>query len=206
MKTKCITIAVLSTLLVAGFNASVASASLVTYHGMGLKDTVKIHADGVMADGMTVYAGQMLITYEGVDYEAYCADLDHYAGSSEAIEVNVYDLVNGDDLAYLCETFIEDVSTNLEAAALQVAIWELLVEDTGTFDATGGYFSISNNPDVASEANVLLAAVPDSFQGEARVTILDSADKQDFLIIPEAGTLILLAAFVPVLFGRRRRS
>jgi len=204
MKTKCITIAVLSTLLVAGFNASVASASLVTYHGMGLRDKVKIHADGAMGDGMTVYAGQMLISYEGVDYEAYCVDLDHYAGSSQVIEVDVYDLVNGDDLAYLAETFAGDVTTKLEAAALQVAIWEVLTEDTGTFDATSGHFSISRNPDVAWEANVLLAALPDSFQGEAQVIILDSVIKQDLLIVPDASTLILVAAGIPVLLRRRR--
>lgn len=187
-----IIVAVLGTFL----TASIASADIVTYNGMGLKNNVKIHASGTLADGMTVGTGQLDVTYQGDDYMGYCVDIDHYVGSGEVEEWGVSDLNNGDMVAFLFETYSDGIVTGQAAAALQVAIWEVINETEGSFDAGSGYFSISNNADVLVAANVLLAALPSTYPSQWDLTVLHSDCKQDILIgvnpVPEPATLALL--------------
>lgn len=176
--------------------ASVASAEIMTYNGMGLKDTLKLHASGTLADGKRINAGQMDITYQGTDYMGYCVDINHYAGTCDVEEWGIDSLNNGDMVAFLFETYSDSVSTGTEASALAVCIWEVINETDGTFDAGNGYFSISHNADVLTAANVILSTLPDTYTSQWDLTILHNECKQDMLIgenpVPEPVTLILL--------------
>ncbi len=206
-KALVVTVAVLALSVV----PSAALADIMTYRGVGLNEHVKIHADGLLADELTVRAGQYLVTYKDVDYDAYCVDIDHYAGSGEVEEWEISQLNNGYLVAYLFENHSDDVVTDLDAAALGVAIWEVIYEETGNeFNVDNGYFSITNNDDVAAAANELLAALPDTHTPQWDLTVLHSECKQDMLIganpIPEPATLVLLGlGGIGVLIRRRRQ-
>jgi len=183
----------------------------MTYNGMGLKDTVKVHAPGHLADNLTVHAGQLHVTYLGEDYDAFCVDIDQYVGTSEVDEWTVYDLPqNGDLIAFLFETYADGVATGVEAAALQVAIWEVLSEtDDSFFDLTSGNFQILNNAPVVALATTYLATVPGSYTPIIEPVVLHSETKQDVIIsggqVPEPASLSVLSLGAVLSLIRRRR-
>jgi hypothetical protein len=192
--------------------ASTASANVMTYDDLGLSSPVMLHAAGLLADGKTLRAGQYHFTYEGVPYYAFCVDIDHYAGTSQVTEEAITFLRNGEKVAYLYETFMPEIETGIDAAALAVSLWEVIYEeDQNDFDAGDGYLYITNNPAVLAAANDMLADVPDSYQPVTSLTVLDSECKQDMLIgslgkIPEPATLALLALASPFALMRRRTA
>ena len=200
------TVVVLVTLVM---GCHVASASVMTYNGLGLYSKVTLHAAGSPANGRRVSAGQYLISYEGADYASYCVDIYHYAGSSEVTELPIDSLNNGDLVAFLFETYSEDVEDNIDAAALGVAIWEVIFETSDNFDVTDGYLSITGNSAVAQAANDLLSTLPDSYQTQWDMLVLHSDCKQDMIIpgspIPEPATLMVISLGAVGLIIRRRR-
>lgn len=183
--------------------------SLMTYNGVALSQTVQTHAPGKLADGLTTYAGQELITFENVNYKAYCVDLNQYAATAQAtaVPLNLTSFNNQWQLAYLFDTYAAGVTTDLQAAALGTAIWEVLTEPNGgAFDVTDTYsqFWITGNNSVAAAANALLASLPANYTPTVWPVVLQSATAQDF-IIPEPATLALLGVGGLVLLRSRRR-
>jgi hypothetical protein len=189
MKTSKLTVVVVFCALAAWINN--AGASYMTYEGLGLKSNVKLHAAGTLADGLTIPAGQLKVRLEGTEYLGYCVDLNQYAGSGDVTVLGLDSLRNGDLVGYLYDTYAQDVDTGLEAAALGVAIWEVLYETSGAFNAGDGYLWISNNADVLAQANVLLEALPDHFIADDYIRVLNSPRVQD-VVVPEPTTIAVL--------------
>jgi len=94
-----------------------ASASMMTFTGPELTESVKFHCDGMLADGMTVRAGVYGVIYEGREISAFCVDADQYAGSSYVTELDIDSLPNHDQIAYLYDRFIASAVTSTQAAA-----------------------------------------------------------------------------------------
>ncbi len=199
----CLTVAVL---------ASSACADFMSYGGQGFKSAVTLHADGYLADGRRVYAGQNTLDYEGFTYDGYCVDIDHWVGSSEVVERPYTWLNNGDLVAYLYETYAPTVDSNTTAAALSVSIWEVLFETENAYDPSSGAFSVStSNGGVFTEAEAMLQTLPPAYAPVGEVIVLDSPDKQDMVVghatkVPEPSTAILLAMGSLLWLRRRRRT
>jgi hypothetical protein len=81
----------------------------------------------------------------------YCVDLDHQITLPTEYEVNQESsdgLTNGSRVSWLYKTYINETTTPSRAAALQLAIWEVLVDNgdgfgTGNFRYTGGLGSLT---------------------------------------------------------------
>ncbi len=203
---------VVAVFLFVGAAVSTASADMLYYDGMGKKAAVRIEADGMLADGKTVHAGQLRLRYQDESYLGWCVDLDHYTGTDEVEEWSYSTLNNADEVAYLFETYADDVVSGRDAAGLQAAIWEVINETSGTFDVTDGYFQIRNNGAAVQEANGLLATLPGSYTPQTELLVLHSDTKQDVLIgtgrpnpVPEPATVVLLLAGGAFAVHRRRK-
>ena len=182
--------------------APVGSADIMTYKGMGLRQMVYVHGDGVNRD---VYTGELLIGYQGQDYSSYCVDIYQNVTTCEVTEMPVTSLQNGDMVAYLYENLAGQVDTSLEAASLQVAIWELVFEAEGNcLDVESGQFYITDNAAVALAAEEILASLPDCYSAAATTMVLHSGAFQDVLV-PEPACLSLIVAGALLVIGRRRR-
>jgi len=179
--------------------------SYMTYNGLGFNSQVRIHASGLLADNLKVPAGQLKVAYENMDYLAYCVDLNHYAGSAEVSLTNINTINNGDLVAWLYDTYADGVTNGIDAAALGVALWEVIYETDAAFHAGEGFFSVSENQDVLTKANVLLGSVPSSYTPSNGMMLLHSNQVQD-VVIPEPTTLGLLGVgAVGFLVKHRRR-
>jgi len=188
-----------------------ASADIMTYEGLGLTSSVRLHAPGLLGDGKRVRAGEYRYTYQAVLYNAFCVDIDHYAGTSEVTQEDISFLHNGKQVAYLYETFLPTIADAVDAAALGAALWEVIYEEEqNDLDAGGGYIYITDNAPVLAAANDMLAGVPDSYEPLTDLLVLHSQCRQDMLIgvlgeVPEPATLALLALGAPLALLAARR-
>jgi hypothetical protein len=192
--------------------ASAAPADMMTYNGLDLVSIVNFHGSGLLADGLNVYAGSYHVSYEGTQYDAFCVDADHYEGNEQVVERSVTSLHNGQKIAYVYETYVPSIHTAVDAAAVGVAIWELLYENReSTFIASTGRFYITGNNPVRDAANNLLRDLPDTYEPTTNLVVLDAANHQDMLItssnpVPEPATMVLILAAVPLVICRCRRA
>jgi hypothetical protein len=181
--------------------------SYMTYNGLGLNSQVRIHASGLLGDTLKIPVGQLKGTYENTDSLAYCVDLNHHVKSANVTPEPISFVNHGDLVAWLYETCAESVMTGIEAAALNVAIWEVIYETDATFDAGTGYFTISENQSVLDQANDLLASlgsIPSSYTPSNGMMVLHGENVQD-VVVPEPTRLGLPGVAAGGFLAKRRR-
>ena len=211
MKARTASLAILLAVAVLGLFSPDARADIMYYNGMGLNQVVTLHAPGLLGDNLSVYAGQNRLNYQGQDLLGYCVDLNHYAVTADMAQEPVTSLPRGQQVAYLFDTYASQVTTSRQAAALAVAIWELVAETQSTLSATSGYFYITGNSTAASDADALLAGLPTTYTSPSNLEVLYSNSAQCFLVdlpsvtAPEPATVSLLVLGGVALMTRRRK-
>jgi hypothetical protein len=187
--------------------AAQAGASDITFNGLAYNKAVQINHE---SSTLNVLAGAFLIDIDngGVNQVAYCVDLDHWLYSPWTATFGpVTSVNNGLAAAYLYDHFAGTVKSDVAAAGLQVAIWEV-VEDCGKgLNLSSGDFQLSGADDVRGAAQNFLAALPADVSGYTTGSfVLHSgvSPQSQNLIVPEPGTTALLVGSVLVLFCRRR--
>jgi hypothetical protein len=163
----------------------------------------------------SVLAGIYKIKINGVPMDAFCIDLqDTTTGSAvEYAKVDLEDApdVTGDpslgpmgtakanEVRKLWDMAYYPAMTQAQAAALQVAIWEVLVDST--YDVTAGGFKLTT---ADPGAQALLDALP-NHTGSAGLFALTHKDYQDFTTVPAPGAILLGSIGIGLVGWMRRR-
>jgi PEP-CTERM motif-containing protein len=229
---KTLVLAALSFGLIA---AAPASAGEINFVGVGT------HASVVSISGAggpkTVWAGELDWTWlnpaGGGAFYSYCADVLNFLNDPQLVTVRSTDdmsnspLDRGDKAAWLFNTYAEgirssadSVDSDTKAAALQVAIWEVLSDFNPNLGADG--FILNTSGAIMTQANIYLSQL---FKGQTLGAVgfnsslyntgtavwLDSysltgGPGQDQITrVPEPATLLLMGLGGATLFRNRRR-
>jgi hypothetical protein len=205
----------LKTSLLLALAAISASASSLTLNSVGLGSTVSVTGNG---QTYNVFAGQLNLTVDGQSMIGFCVDLYAKIGYQSYTTVTgaPASYANGGQAAWIVQTYGPQVSTGMQAAALQLALWDV-VHDAGN-GLTAGNLVLN-----AAAGNSLLAAadaIVQASQGKSstHATIFCNTSATGYhaqtLIaatndVPEPSTVAMLTAggtLVIVARLRRRRQ
>ena len=231
MVKKYVTGAVMALSLFAGA-ASASTEYTITHQSSGvfgsgnLKQSVKIK-NGYSTS--TVNAGMFHLTgNNGLgDFLAFCVDLDQYLGNPQkaTIAPNLFTNTITNNLSKLFSSVLgggtlgDVITTSVQAAGLQVAIWEV-VEDSNSywgFNLDHGSFEVKSNWAVKSQANSYLSALSSGSLDDYDMTFFASAKNQDLVTanpvpettpvpVPAAGLMILSAMGALGVMRRRKKA
>lgn len=201
---QCIATAVVLASIV---SVKVVQASPVTFNGMGLNQAVSYKLSEIDKSNK---AGQILITFQNQNLTAYCVDLNNTVKSAWDATPATVDFINGGRAAaFLYDTYAPSVDTALKAAALQVAIWEVVTDFGGSLNLLAGNFKLVDSENVRSLANTFLGSLPGdvgNYQSSSFIVKSGSDPRSQHLIVPEPATLgVVMVAMGMMVADRRRR-
>lgn len=171
--------------------------------------------------GSNVYAGTFALNSPGMggDFLAWCLDLNDELTLPSSYETTTSPFDYHDisakvaDIQSLFDTSYSglDMTDNDTSAAWQQALWEIVYEDSGTYDVASGNFTVTTNGTANGFANGYLAALTGSTTGSYDLTFLDGGkDNQDLVTVsavplPASGLMLIGALAGLGLLGATRR-
>jgi hypothetical protein len=214
---------VLGTIALAWLYPVAASADSLAFDGVG-KGVWGINIGGSVVNVNDVFAGQIDWSWLtappagfGATLETYCVDVLHDVTNPETVTVRSTDDIPstapnvsnaGEKAAWLYDSYASTITTNAQAAGLQIAIWEALYDTTA--DLAGGNINFSGaglTLGVLTAANSYLSALYAADYSTASAVWLDSPTGQDQITnVPEPATLLLFALGIGTVVQFRRKS
>lgn len=139
-----------------------------TFDGGGRKSLRIVNDAGPALDQWVTAGGFRLTdTTNGVDFIAWCVDIAHNLTLKGLYEITsapfsntfAFSQTQKDNVKSLFETNYSslDLTNNNESAGFQLALWEVIYEDSGTFNVKDGSFYSSTNTSARDLANGFLA-------------------------------------------------
>ncbi|MEM6948020.1 MAG: VPLPA-CTERM sorting domain-containing protein [Pseudomonadota bacterium] len=198
--------------------AAQASTMNFDYQGPGafgspnLSQTVRIQSTDYNG---WVRAGAFRMTSgETGDFVAWCIDLAQHLGSGRPYQEapNLLSQAAQTGLGRLFGSVYHQIDTGLEAAAFQLAIWEIIDEDAANdYDLAAGDFSASRNSGAIGLAQTYLDGLLGA-DDHAGLRYFESGSSQDLVTadlapvpLPASGALIVMGLGGLALVRRRRR-
>jgi hypothetical protein len=186
------------------FGIGDASATMleVEYTGPGVHEVVKV---SYLGHEMNLRTGINDLLVDDVPFESFCVDLDHPVSKSPwtATVEPVSTINGGEQAAWLWKNHAPGLDSEGAAAALQLALWEVVSDWGGGLDLTDGNFRVLGSRGVVSEASLYLSSIPDLIGYVTGVSVLHSEDSQDFLV-PEPAAILMFLLTAGALSLRRR--
>ncbi|MFT4177491.1 MAG: PEP-CTERM sorting domain-containing protein [Luteolibacter sp.] len=145
------------------------------------------------------------------NFQAFCVQphiLMDYGTIATYSVAPIGGLNNSNIIASLISAYLSSDQDDLNAAAVQWAIWEITNEESGSYSLNSGNVLIAaTDADVAALANQYLATYGE--YSPVALTYLTSATGQDIVtwqVIPEPGSVLLIGLSGMAFMARRRRA
>jgi len=152
-----------------------------------------------------VWAGQIKWDAVGVDdFLSYCIDMTTVLDNPQSFTQSVPSGITTSDanaVSYLVTRNFFSINSNLMAAGLQLAIWNVLYDSDSS--VSGGNFT-SSTSGAATWANAFLGDLLQQGSPTGSAVFLNTTRGQDQVTVPEPATLLLLGSGVVALAVRRR--
>ncbi|AQT67389.1 hypothetical protein STSP2_00533 [Anaerohalosphaera lusitana] len=192
-------------------------AGVIEYQHMGKSSDVIMHFAAGVYDGETIPVGEIIVNLDGVPTSVFCVDATGdmlgSAFNTSTVTPGAFAGAAGEKAAYLLDKHFTNGISDVDAAGLQIAIWEVLHESSNTLEvdynsASAGDFSIENvgSDDVIASADAYLADLVNfaPVSGVEVQKVEEGSDRQDVMLVPEPMSVALLG--IGGLWLGRRRS
>ncbi len=202
------------------FASAPAAASLV--QNSFANGSIDVTVNRPSVSGQQTSAGGFTGVFNGSNFLSYCIELaQQFSFGTNYTNYSVVPVASAPNTSPMGATQAMDLAKLVAAhfsgsfasttltGAMQLAIWEIVYETSGTYGLTGGTFEVTSSNDAAAvaQANTWLAGLG-NLTAMAPIIALGSADTQDFItIIPVPPSLALFAGGLLFgLWGVRRRA
>ena len=211
--------------VVASMGAANAATLDVVYQGSTPWGSENYYKSGVTIKrgGTTqnVLAGLFMLKDKvtNTPFQAFCIDVYHTLGNTpgkyETTGTSWFSTKATTAIQKLYNTAYSAVDSALEAAGFQLALWEIVTEDSkNSYSLSSGWFKASANASIINQANSYLSGLTGAETAKYDLTFLKSTSKpkgQDLLTatpsaVPVPASVLLLAGGLAGLGGMARRK
>lgn len=159
MKTNRTTIA-LNLLTVFGLTVASVSGMTMTYDSSipALQQTINVRFDGT---NTSIYAGEIGVRFDnGITALLFCADpfTALRSGPVDVTPLTTNQFTNGGRLAWMFNTYVPTFTQSWQAAAFQLATWDIVADNGNGFGAGRIQSNSNTTAQILNFANTMLAA------------------------------------------------